>query len=352
MKRRYDIDWLRTLAMGMLIIYHVVISFQPWAIDIFFIQNEQTLEGLWFIMAMINVWRIPILFMISGMGVRFAMEHRNWKQLLKDRTVRILLPFVFGTLFICPISVFVVLSYSGAETAYFPNPGHLWFLSNIFLYVLLLLPILVYLKNHSNNFFLKSLSKIFRSPYGLYIIGLAIIVETWILNPEYFTLYIDTLHGFFLGLICFLIGFLFISLNEIFWQAVVELRRKALLLAFLLYIIRLLVIHETESNLLIPIESFSWMLAILGYGSVYFNKPSIKLTYFSKAVYPIYIIHMPIQFIIAYYLFPLNIPAILKLGILLLGTFGTCLLLYEYVLRRLKWIRHLFGMKMKMVNDS
>ena len=27
-QRRYDIDWLRTLAMGLLIIYHVVISFQ------------------------------------------------------------------------------------------------------------------------------------------------------------------------------------------------------------------------------------------------------------------------------------------------------------------------------------
>jgi hypothetical protein len=45
-QRRYDVDWLRILAMGMLIIYHVVISFQPWAIKIFFIQNEQSLEGL------------------------------------------------------------------------------------------------------------------------------------------------------------------------------------------------------------------------------------------------------------------------------------------------------------------
>lgn len=332
--------------MGLLIIYHVVISFQPWAIDIFFIQNEQTLEGLWFIMAMINVWRIPILFMISGMGVRFAMEHRNWKQLLKDRTIRILIPLIFGSLFICPISIYLFLNYYGEETAYFPNPGHLWFLANIFLYVLLLLPLLVYLKNNPDIFFFRVLTKIIRHPLGLFIAILPILLEAWLLDPEIFTLYVLTPHGFFLGMICFMIGFVFISLNGVFWHAVEESRRKALTLSVLLYLVRLLILQEEgESSLLISIESMSWMLAMLGYGSVYLNKPSTQLTYFSKVVYPVYIVHMPLQYIIAFYLFSLNIPAILKLGILLLGTFSICLFLYEYVLRRIKWIRPLFGIQ-------
>jgi hypothetical protein len=34
------------------------------------------------------------------MGVRFAMQRRDWKQLLKDRTIRILIPFIFGFFFI------------------------------------------------------------------------------------------------------------------------------------------------------------------------------------------------------------------------------------------------------------
>ena len=92
-KRRYDIDWIRTLALALLIIYHTTISFQPWAVYIGFPQNEDTLEVLWIGMAMLNVWRIPILFLISGMGVRFAMERRDWKALLKDRTIRILVPW-------------------------------------------------------------------------------------------------------------------------------------------------------------------------------------------------------------------------------------------------------------------
>ena len=44
--RRHDVDWLRTFALGLLILYRVVVGFQPRAKDIFFIQNDQTLEGL------------------------------------------------------------------------------------------------------------------------------------------------------------------------------------------------------------------------------------------------------------------------------------------------------------------
>ncbi len=106
-QRRYDVDWLRVITLGLLIIYHVVVSFQPWATKIFFIQNEQSLPRLWVIMSIINVWRIPIVFLISGMGVRFAMERRDWKQLLRDRTARIRAPFVFGFFSICPISLYV-----------------------------------------------------------------------------------------------------------------------------------------------------------------------------------------------------------------------------------------------------
>ena len=82
--RRHDIDWLRVSALGLLIFYHVVVAFQPWAKKLFFIQNDFPLVGAWVAMSMVNVWRIPILFLVSGMGVCFAMERRDWKSLLKD----------------------------------------------------------------------------------------------------------------------------------------------------------------------------------------------------------------------------------------------------------------------------
>ena len=76
-------------------------------------------------MGLINIWRIPLLFIISGMGVCFAMRRRGWKELLKDRTRRILLPLIFGSLFIVPIHGYIYQSFIGLDHIYFPNPCHL-----------------------------------------------------------------------------------------------------------------------------------------------------------------------------------------------------------------------------------
>jgi len=348
MKRRYDIDWIRTFALGLLIVYHVAVSFQPWGYMIFFLQNRQSLPWIWSIMSMVNIWRIPLLFMVSGMGLHFAMQRRNWKQLLKDRTLRILVPFIYGYFLICPISVYVVLKYYGKGAAYVPNTGHLWFLANIYLYVLLLLPFLNYLKKHPENFNLRLSRKILSQSFGIFMIALPIMVEAWLVNPQSFPTYTNTPHGFWLGMICFFIGFIFISLKEVFWQAVAKIGRIAIGMASLFYLVRFFVFHFTGTPiLLIAFESMCWMLAIFGYASQHLNKPSGSLTYLSKAVYPVYIIHMPVQYCISYYLLPLQLSALLKLFLLLAGTFGVSLFLYEYVIRRLTWIRPLFGMKLK-----
>ena len=54
-ERRYDIDWVRVIAIGLLLIYHVAIGFQPWGIMIGFIANKQPWESLWIPMAMLNI---------------------------------------------------------------------------------------------------------------------------------------------------------------------------------------------------------------------------------------------------------------------------------------------------------
>lgn len=345
-ERRYDVDWLRILAMGLLIIYHIVICFQPWAVLIKFPQNEQLLEWIWIFMAMINVWRIPILFLVSGMGVCFAMERRNWKQLITERTVRILVPYLFGILVLGGFFA-IALPHWGWDAEYTIQFGHLWFLLNIYLYTACLLGVLMYLKDNPDNSYFRILSKLIRWPPGLFLLALPLVLEAWIVNPAYFSTYVDSVHGWLMGLICFFMGFTFISIQDIFWPAVVRIRWHALGVAFALYLVRLLVFRLVgEPNWLTAFESMCWMLAILGFGALHLNKPSSSLAYLSKAVYPVYIVHLPVQFTIAYFLLPLSLSPFLKLIVLLAGTFGFSLFLYEYVLRRLKWIRPLFGMKL------
>jgi surface polysaccharide O-acyltransferase-like enzyme len=344
-KRRYDVDWLRTLAMALLIIYHVGISFQPWGRIVEFPQTDQTIEFLWIGMSLVNIWRIPILFMISGMGVRFAMERRNWKELLKDRAVRILLPFVFGFFFITPFNAFAYQAYYDLPLNYESVPGHLWFLPYIFLYVILLLPFLYILKNRPDNWFLGYLSKLFQRPAALLLLTIPLMVESFILDPGDFINYQLTIHGFFLGLILFFTGFLFVSLKDIAWPSAEKIRWITLTMAFPLYVGRGISPEMRELTWLTAFESVCWMLAIIGFASVYLNNQSKSLTYFSKAVYPVYIVHLPVQFGLAIVIFSLPLTGVFQLFLLLLGTFGLSLLLYE-MLKRIKWIRPLFGMKL------
>ena len=102
-ERRHDIDWLRVIAIGLLLVYHIAIIFQPWAMFIGFIRSQELITDLWKPMTLLNVWRIPLLFYVSGMGVYFALRKRNWKQLIRERSVRILLPFLFGIVAITPL---------------------------------------------------------------------------------------------------------------------------------------------------------------------------------------------------------------------------------------------------------
>jgi surface polysaccharide O-acyltransferase-like enzyme len=344
--RRHDVDWLRTLAIGLLIIFHIVLSFQSWAASIGFPQNDELLEELVPLISMLSVWRIPLLFLISGMGVRFAMERRDWRQLLKDRTVRILIPFLFGT-YVLGTLFAVMMPRVGWQAKYTLNFGHLWFLLNIYLYVVWLLSTMVYLKANPDRAFLRRLSTVIRWRFGLFLFALPLMLEALLTKPEFFALYVDTVHGWLLGLVCFFYGFVFIATQEDFWPAVVRVRWSALVAASSVYLVRMLVFAlQGEPAWLTAFECMSWMLAILGFGSLCLNKPSRSLRYFSRAVYPVYIVHLPVQFTIAYFVLPTGMPAYLKLALLLVGTFGISLLLYEYVLGRLNWIRPLFGMKL------
>ena len=292
--RRYDIDWLRVFALCLLIIYHVSIVFQPWAYFIHFVQSAKPVESIWLLMGLVNIWRIPLLFIISGMGIAFAMRRRDWKELLKDRTKRILLPLIFGSLFIVPAHGYFYQLFMGLDHVYFPNPGHLWFLSNIFIYVLFLSPAFFYIKRNPDNILLKLFKRALNYPLVLYLITIPFIFEAeLVVTPEQgFTGYAYTAHGFWLGLLAFFSGFLFISVGDAFSEAVGKIKGIALAIAISLYLIRLILFQFGGPLYLIVIESWSWLFAIFGFGASYLNQPSKKLTYLSKAVYPVYILHM------------------------------------------------------------
>ena len=344
-ERRHDIDWLRVIAIGLLLIYHIAILFQPWALFIGFIKSDESLEGFWKPMTMLNVWRIPFLFFVSGMGLYFAMRKRNWRQLILERTKRILLPFVFGIVAITPLHMFIFQKYYHMPLGYYPHQGHLWFLGNIFVYVLLLLPVFYFLRKHENGKIQRTLSVIMSHPGGPLLISLFFVIEVLMVNPQLFSLYAQTWHGFFNGFLAFFFGFLLVYSGKPFWRTVLKWRWLYAGMAIILYGIRFVVYATEAPGYLMAIESNCWIFAVFGFGYKYLNKPSKSLNYLSQAAYPVYIIHMFVLYAGAMFILPLEIPTVLKFIAISAFTVIICYLIYEFVLRRVVFLRPLFGLK-------
>lgn len=343
MNRRYDIDWLRVIAIGLLLIYHVAIGFQPWGIMIGFITNDEPWPSLWLPMAMLNIWRIPFLFFVSGMGTYFAMQQRDWRALFKERALRILLPYVFGTFCIVPISVALWQYYNQFQISYAFNPGHLWFLGNIFCYVVLLAPVLYYLKRNENGRFVQLMRRLFSHPAGLLAITALFIVEARVLQPNPYELYAMTWHGFALGFLAFFSGFCLVLAGQPFWNMLLKWRWIFPILALTGFVVRVIVGVKVPDYALVA-ESHAWIFSCFAFGYRYLNRPGKTLSYLSEAAYPVYILHMIFLYSGSVLIFPLQLAVELKFVMVLLFTAAGCFGSFE-VIRRVNFLRPLFGLK-------
>lgn len=342
--RRYDIDWIRVIAIGLLLLYHVAIAFQPWGVMIGFITSNTYWNELWTPMMMLNIWRIPLLFFVSGMGVYFAMQNKTWKQLLQERALRIFLPYVFGSIFIFPASVYIWLRYNNLPLTYNPNPGHLWFLGNIVVYVVALLPVFFYLKENESGSMATFIKKLFRTPFGLLVPVAALILEAIVVKPNPYTLYAMTWHGFVLGFIAFFFGFCFVFAGTPFWKMLVSWRWLFVLAATALFGYRFSQYQMRVSDWLLVTESNCWIFSIFAVGHRYLNRPSRALSYLSQAVLPIYILHMIFLFLASALIFPLSIDVRIQFVLVLVITLAGCLGSYE-IIRRINFLRPFFGLK-------
>lgn len=346
--RRHDIDWLRVIAIGILLVFHIMVMFQSYAKRIEFVQSPNLLEILLVPLSLFSIMRIPLLFFVSGMGVFFSLQKRTWLQLIGERTLRILVPLVFGTAAIVPIQLYIFAEFYGNEFVYRVDVHHLWFLINIYMYVLWFLALFYFHKEITNSIVFDILKNILtKYPYSIYLFAVPYLLQALTIpaNTPY-ALYYDSGVGLMLGGIAFLLGFTFVAIGKPFWQAVSNYRYYTLTLAFVLFLIRISVFKSHGPHLMTSLESISWIYCAFGFGYTYLNKPGRLLSYLSPAAYPFYIVHMIFLNLGGYIIFPLNLNAWVSLLLIVLITFTGCFISYE-ILKRIFFLRPLFGMKIR-----
>ena len=365
--RRYDLDWLRVLVFGLLIFYHVGMFFVPWG---WHLKNDKIYDLIRWPMLFLNQWRLPILFVISGMGTFYALSHRTLLAFNSERIKRLLIPLIFGMLFIIPPQVYFEKlanqDFTGSYVDFFLNEAfngiypegniswhHLWFLPYLLTFSMLLSPIFIFFKNKSNHF-LSWLKKMVSKPLGLYIFIIPLYFTEAFLEPFFPVTHalVDDWFAFINFLILFFYGFLLISLKELFWKGVDRIKKIALWVGIVTFSIQIIIwqfedsvfIHFTEAFMKVT-NLWSWILVIFGYASIYLNRPSSVLKYCNRAVYPFYILHQTITISLAYYLKDLNWGFWLKFTLLSIGTFTISWIIYHFLILKIKFIHPLFGLK-------
>lgn len=342
-ERRYDIDWIRVIAIALLMVYHVAIVFQPWGLMVGFMTNSEPWESLWLPMTMLNVWRIPILFFIAGIGVFFSFRNRNLKQLLKERALRIGIPYLFGIVAIVPIYLIILQTYYDWKIEFVPQESHLWFLGNILCYVIITILPMHFLRSGANSLIAAKLRQLFSSFFIFPFVIFCFVMETVIVNPPLYEMYAKTSHGFFLGWLAFVFGYLFAFAGDDFWNKLVKLRWLFLGFAVLFFTFRTGDYLSFPKKINLPIETCLWIFAIFAFARKYLSFPHKFLNYFSKAAYPLYILHMVFLGLSCSFLLPLVINVQLKLCMVLIGTIGGSLICYELVIKRNKYVGRVFG---------
>ena len=69
-ERRYDLDWIRILAFGLLILYHVGMYYVTWDWHVKSPHASATLEPL---MMLTSPWRMSALFLVSGVATAYLL---------------------------------------------------------------------------------------------------------------------------------------------------------------------------------------------------------------------------------------------------------------------------------------
>lgn len=366
--RRNDIDALRALAFGLLILYHVgmyYVAGWPWHL-----KSPHAAEWLRWPMVFVNVWRMDLVFLVSGVAFGFLSKGSAspWR-LLGQRAWRLLLPLLFGMYVVVAYQAYAEAVGKGAIAPGFlaflqrywmggPWPkgafagsdfgvtwNHLWYLPYLFVYSALL-PLLGPWMHRPARLFDR-----LRGWKLLVLPALPLLAYTQWLAPRFPATH-DLLHDGYLHPMYFTVfvyGY-WMGTDPGLWAELARLRRVALGLALALVALFFgLRAAHVDMPWLLPILRvfYLWtaLVAILGLAHRHLNRPWRWLPWASESVYPWYMLHQTLIVAGAVLLAPFDLGPLMEPVMLVAFTVGGCWLITDGLVRRVRWLRPLFGLK-------
>lgn len=376
--RRYDLDWLRIIAIITLLFYHTGMMYVSWG---WHIQSQETSPVFEQIMRWLHNWRMPLLFFISGAGSFFALRKRSYGKYAGERFQRLFIPVVFGIFVIVPPQIYYEWLFRGrfvgSYAEFYPNVfafesykdggtggafswHHLWFVAYLFHYAILSIPVFWFLNTERGQRFIDRIGRLIARKGGALWLVVPLLVNDVALGglfPDETHALTDDWAYFMKNLILFWLGYVLIS-RPSFWQTITDQRRyfvvATLICTCILYAAPLALGYNRidDSVLLTTLFSFdklglTWfsVLMTVAYGYRYLNVNRPILPHLTEAVYPFYILHQTVIVVIGYYILKTSLGVYDGFLVVSLTSGLVSIAIYLLLIRPFRITRVLFGLK-------
>ena len=379
-ERRYDIDWVRVVATLAVFVFHSGRFFDK--LD-WHLKNAQQSYFLTMFIGWLDLWMMPLLFLLSGLGTWYSLKSRSSGQYLLERVKRLLIPlYTVGAFILLPPQFYFEVVTHGRDVSsiwklipplyggplrlsldapYLINlwSGHLWFLQFLFIVSLLILPLLLYLKSNPGRHLIARLADWSDRRGGIFLFLIPLILVRICLRGFFHGAH--TWADLFYYAVFFLIGYV-MAADRRFTEGYKRFGWVFLVLGIAAYAgegALIIGFHypypgaESFSwtyvlfNIVISIGNFCWVMFILSLTAKYMNFNHKALTYGNEAVLPFYIFHQTIILCVGWFVIRWNIGIGPKYLIIALVSFALIMALYDLLVRRFNVMRFFFGMRPK-----
>lgn len=369
------LDWLKVLAVLGVFYYHSAMIFvnAPWMIA-----NRDRSSVLTVIAGIGFFFGMPLLFLLSGGASYFAVRSRSIGKFVQLRFLRLMVPMIVGFIILSPLQAWFVEASKGVSQPfwdYYPqffvgiqwflNPRwfgtygyHLWFLGFLFIYSLLILPLIIGLRRPGGNRLLGKLADLSDKPGGLFafVVPLAAVQIALRARFPWYQDWTDFLYLF----VFFACGY--VILREPRFEGIIA-RRAANTLGIAVTVglmfgllagyglLRQWEMYPGYSPGFMTYEVlrtsviWAWVLFLVAFGIHRLDFRNRFLDYSSEAVMPFYVLHHPVIVMIGYFVIQWPMNLWIKHGVITAAALVTTVAIYEVAIRRFPAMRWFFGMR-------
>ncbi len=366
--RQHYIDWLRVIATIGIFLFH---NSRPYDYGDWHIKNAQTSLGATQFVEFMNIWMMPLFFILSGASVYYSLRRRDAGSFLKERFLRIMIPWLLTGIFLMgPPQVYLerlshgqfdgnffqfIPHYFDGMYAFGGNFAwmgvHLWYLMLLSFFSVILLPLFL-----SRARIGTSLAQSIAVKLG----------RPWVLPLLFVPVAVMALLSMVIGLgfteqmgswdilsyaMFFTLGYMLFASAGL--QEAVRKQGGWFLLAAVVFSTLHLVLKFSVRPVLYEdidirlLATWGWIIGLLWLGGRFLNSTNRFLAHVNEMVLPFYILHQTIIVIIAYFVVQTGLAIPLKYGITAVASFAAIVALYELLVSRIRVLRFLFGMRKK-----